>query len=114
MNAITLIAAAALTFAAAGPVSAQEAESDAWMHAESTMTRAQVQADLARARQDGSLQQLSLGYLPSVGPVRRSRDDVVAEIAEARDSGAFERLQAEAHDFCASETEQAHVAVASR
>jgi len=114
MNAITLLAAAALTFAAAGSVSAQEAESDAWMQIASTQTRAQVQAELSRAQADGSLNALSRGYLPSVGPAQRSRDEVVAEIAEARDSGAYERFHAEAYDFCATEIDQADVAVASR
>jgi len=98
MNRNTFIAAVVLSVAAAGPVSAQEAESDAWMTIESTQTRAQVQADLARARQDGSLRQLSLGYLPSVA-VSRPRDMVEAEVIAA---GGV-RLHAEAYDFFAED-----------
>jgi len=103
MNATRTLLAAALAIAAVGPVAAQEAESDAWMNIQSTKTHAQVQAELAQARADGSIQRLSLGYLPSIPAASaKTRADVVASVIEARRSGELDRIQAEAYGFDAA------------
>jgi len=98
MNATRTLIAAVFAIAAVGPVAAQEADSDAWMTIQSTKTHAQVQAELAQARADGSIKVLSLGYLPSV-KTSRSRSDVVAEVMAARRSGELDRIDAEAYAF---------------
>lgn len=97
MNTRQLVATLALSFAAAGAF-AQEAGSDAWMQAASTQTRAQVQAELAQARADGSIKAFSAGYIPSLKPTA-SRAEVAAAVQAARANGEFDRIQAEAWAF---------------
>lgn len=89
-----LIAAVALTFAAVGSF-AQEATSDRWMNeGASQTTRAQVQAEAARARAAGELKVLRAGYLDSVKtPVTRA--EVVAATLAARQSGEQAAIDAE-------------------
>ena len=62
MKTSTLIAAIAVSFAAAGTAFAQEATYELPQPATSSITRAQVQADLAQARADGSLRVTEADY----------------------------------------------------
>lgn len=87
-----ILAAALLTGTAAF---AQEAMPDTWMQAEATKTRAQVQAELAQARQDGTIRSWSAGYIE---PVRSTltRAEVRMATLQARDSGVLAAIDAEA------------------
>jgi hypothetical protein len=112
MNTARTLIAAAIAIAAVGPVAAQEADSDAWMTIQSTKTHAQVQAELAQARADGSIKVLSLGYLPTV-QASRSRSEVQAEVMAARRSGELDRIDAEAYAFDAGMAADGATRVAS-
>jgi hypothetical protein len=101
-TATTLIASVALAFAAVGSAVAQEAGSDAWMNAASTKSRAQVQAELAQARADGSIKAVSAGYIETLKPAATAaltRAEVVATVKAARASGELDRIDAEAWNF---------------
>ena len=97
------VAIAAVAAFAGTAAFAQEATSDAWMNAASTKTRAEVQAELARARAAGELTvtEADYGRLPRT-PGVASRDAVRAELAAARASGEWRTLGAEAYDFVAA------------
>ena len=101
MNTRQLIAAAAaLTalFGAAVPAMAQEASSDSWMNVRSTLSRAEVQAQLQAARADGSMAVFKGSYLPSV--VRSAnRDAVRAETLRAIADGTVAALNEPAPAF---------------
>ena len=90
----TLIAVALMTGAAAF---AQEATSDAWMNVTSAKSAAEVRAEAAQARRDGSLRVYGAGYIE---PLRSklTRAEVRAELEAARQSGEFARIDAEATD----------------
>ncbi|MEO7244674.1 MAG: DUF4148 domain-containing protein [Rubrivivax sp.] len=94
----TLIALATFTFAAAGSAFAQEATSDAWMHASTTKTVAQVHAELVQARADGSIKAVSIGYIDKLVS-SQPRADVAAAASQALRSGEIDRLNAEAYAF---------------
>jgi hypothetical protein len=98
MNTRTVIASVALAFVAAGSAVAQEAGSDDWMNASATKTRAQVQAELAQARADGSIKAYGAGYMPTLVS-SASRADVAATVQAARASGELDRIDAEAWAF---------------
>jgi len=89
----SLVIAAAML--AASAAFAQEATPDTWKQAEVSKTRAQVQAELAQARQDGTIRSWSAGFIE---PARSSmtRDEVVAALLQARASGELDRIDAEA------------------
>jgi hypothetical protein len=97
MNTTSLIASLALVFAA-GSALAQEAGSDNWMNAGATKSRAQVQAELAQARADGSIKFGALGYLEKAQG-QWSRADVVASVHTAMANGEIHRINAEAQSF---------------
>jgi Domain of unknown function (DUF4148) len=60
-------------------------------------TRAEVQAELAQAKKDGSIKATSAGYMePFVS--QKSRAQVMAELGIARASGEFARLNSDAPD----------------
>lgn len=91
-------AAAALALSAAltgGAAVAQEATSDAWMAAPSTLSRGEVQAQLQQARRDGTIRAWSAGYIEPVKSAKL-RAQVVAETLAARRSGELDAIQAEA------------------
>lgn len=97
MNAKSLFAAAAL--AAVGSLAfAQEATSDAWMDASASQSRAQVQAQLAQARQDGTIKAWSAGYIEKTQAVK-SREQVRNEVAMARASGELAAINSEVNSF---------------
>jgi Domain of unknown function (DUF4148) len=97
MKTTSLIASLALVFAA-GSALAQEATSDAWMDASMTKSRAQVQAELAQARADGSIKFASAGYMEKVQS-RQSRADVTAAVYSALANGELAHINAEAADL---------------
>lgn len=101
MNIRTLVAA--LSLVAAGGAFAQEATVDPRVPTASTVTRAEVRAELNRARAAGELvvNEADYGRLPRT-PGAASRDAVRAELAAARASGEWHTLGAEAYDFAAA------------
>ncbi len=94
MKTTSLIASLALVFAA-GSALAQEATSDAWMNASATKSRAQVQAELAQARADGSIKFGAAGYMEKVQS-RQNRADVAAAARSALATGEIAQMNAEA------------------
>ena len=105
MNSKQLFAAAA--FALIGSTSfAQEATSDAWMNVSSIKSTAQVAAELAQAKQDGSIKASSAGYTNPVG-VSKTRAEVMAETVAARRSGELDAINSEVYAFNAGGTQAA-------
>ncbi|MBP7665492.1 MAG: DUF4148 domain-containing protein [Burkholderiaceae bacterium] len=100
MNAIhSLIAAIALTAAAAGSAFAQEAAPDSWLQSvQSTKSRADVSAELMAARQSGLTKAWSAGYME---PVRNSalRAEVRARTLQAIQSGEVNAINAEVYGY---------------
>ena len=97
MNTPRIIAAAALSlFAFAGAVHAQEADADTWMNASATKSRAQVQSELAQARQDGTIKFGSATYMEPVKS-RLTRAEVIAELLNARQTGELAAINSEAY-----------------
>ena len=98
MNAIhSLIAAIALTAAAAGSAFAQEAAPDSWLQGvQSTKSRADVSAELMAARQSGLTKAWSAGYME---PLRNSalRAEVRANTLQAIASGEVRAINAEVY-----------------
>jgi len=98
MNAIqSLIAAIALTAAAAGSAFAQEATPDSWLQGvQSTKSRTQVSAELAAARQSGVVHAWNQGYIE---PARSSalRATVKASTLQAIQSGELRAINAEVY-----------------
>lgn len=94
---LRLIAAFTLSAAAAAPVLAQEATPDTWMKVQATKTRAQVQAELAAARADGSINAWAPGYMERVASTQ-SREAVRAVTRAAIASGEVAAINSEAHD----------------
>jgi len=99
MNRKPLIAAAAIALLGATSAFAQEATPDTWMQVASSKTRAQVQAELAQARADGSLQVFRAGYIETVKGAPKARAEVRAAIEAARASGELQAINGEAYDF---------------
>jgi Domain of unknown function (DUF4148) len=88
MKTSTLIAAFALSFAAAGTTFAQEATYELPQPLTSTTSRAQVQAELQKARADGTLRVTEGDFQKSAPFVaQRNRVDVQAETLAAIASG---------------------------
>jgi len=100
MNTTKLIAALALSFAASGAALAQEATYE-YPHANaSTVTRAQVTAELQQARLDGSYGITERDtYKPAVFIAQRSRADVRAEAKAAAATGEQSQLHGETNAF---------------
>ena len=100
MNAIqSLIAAIALTAAAAGSAIAQEATPDNWLQSvQSTKSRADVSAELMAARKAGLTKAWSAGYME---PVRNSalRAEVRARTLQAIQSGEVNAINAEVYGY---------------
>jgi hypothetical protein len=100
MNTTRIIAALALTFAAAGSAMAQEATYDYPQVLSSQTTRAAVLAVLQSALAEGSLivNEASVGATTPF-LAQRSRPAVRAEAVMALRSGQSQALTAEPHDF---------------
>jgi hypothetical protein len=100
MKTSTLVAAIAVSFAAAGTAFAQEATYELPQPASSTLSRAQVQAELAQARADGSLRVTEADYQKSAPFTSAlSRDAVRAETLAAIASGEVRLLNSEQNSF---------------
>jgi hypothetical protein len=100
MKTSTLIAAITVSFAAAGTAFAQEATYELPQPVSSSLSRAQVQADLAQARADGSLLVTEADYqgrAPFASPL--SRAEVRAETLAAIANGDVQRLNGEHNGF---------------
>lgn len=97
MKRSTLLVVAGLIAALGSPVMAQEAEADAFANLQLTKTRAEVMAELAQARRDGTINAWSARY---VEPVRThfSRAEVRAETLAAIRSGEVDAIGREAWD----------------
>lgn len=99
MNTRTLIAAAALTFAAAGSAFAQEATLFPAADTQSSVTRAEVRADAVRALKQGELTEAAMLNLQATPRSELSRDAVRADTRRAQRSGAVDMIDAEAFSF---------------
>lgn len=90
MKTTTLFAAIALTFAAAGTAFADDGTQNLPLPATSQLTRAQVQADLAQARNAGQLIANDV-ELQAAAPFSStvSRDSVRAEARQTLVSGSY-------------------------
>lgn len=105
-----ILAAALLTGTAAF---AQEATPDNWLNAASTRSVAEVRAELAQARRDGTIDAWSRGYIePLRGTLTRA--EVRAEVEQARRSGELSTIDAEAYAFAPAAAPATRVAVQSR
>jgi hypothetical protein len=91
MNKIALLAyplVAAVSLAAAGAAFAESPTPDTTAQTVSTKTRAQVQAELAQARADGSIKVSSNHYNPlPLAKSEKTREAVRAEAIAARQAG---------------------------
>jgi hypothetical protein len=100
MNATqSLIAAIALTAAAAGSAFAQEATPDNWLQTvQSSKSRADVSAELLAARQSGLTKAWSAGYIE---PLRSTalRAEVRARTLMAIQSGEAQAINAEVYGY---------------
>jgi hypothetical protein len=100
MKTTTLIAAVALSFAAAGSAFAQDATDNLQLPAVSEVTRAQVMADLAQTQAAGTLSANEFernAAAPFVAT--RSRDAVRAEVRQALGSDGLRVLSGERAGF---------------
>lgn len=97
MKRSTLLVVAGLIAALGSPAMAQEAEADAFANLQLTKTRAEVMAELAQARRDGTINAWSARY---VEPVRTnfSRAEVRAQTLAAIRSGEVDAIGREAYD----------------
>jgi predicted transglutaminase-like cysteine proteinase len=95
---ISALAFATIGMGAASAALAQEATSDAWMASGSTLTRAAVQADLAKARADGGLRFAQLGFIEATASTQ-SREAVRQATLAARQNGELKSINAEVYGF---------------
>ncbi len=100
MNTRTLIAAAALTFAAAGSAFAQEATIDtSFQFTQSTVSRTAVQAEAKRALAAGELSEMAQLNPQIEIDSMLSREAVRAATAKALKRGGVASVNAEAFSF---------------
>jgi 1,2-phenylacetyl-CoA epoxidase PaaB subunit len=106
---------AALALLGAPAAFAQESSEDSWMQIKVAMakTRAEARAELAQARNDGSIHAVTEGYLDPARSVF-SRSEVRAELWLARANGVFASLNGEAYDFQAAQAYRPIVIAAHR
>ena len=90
------VALASVLLTAAGAAFADDITPDHYADVPSTKTRAQVQAELAQAKQDGSIKVWSTTYNPLTKFVStKTRGQVVAELQAAREDGEYATLNSE-------------------
>lgn len=100
MNRIARIAAVALSFAAAGTAFAQEATYEMPQPVSSSLSRAQVQSELAQARAAGNLLVTEADYQKGAPfSSQLSRAEVRAETLTAIANGEVQRLNSEHNAF---------------
>ncbi|MBL8329323.1 MAG: DUF4148 domain-containing protein [Rubrivivax sp.] len=90
---VSVLAFAAIGLGATSAALAQEATTDAWMAAASTQSRSAVQADLMKARADGSIRFARAGYVEPLRSVS-SREQVRDTALAARRSGELSAIDA--------------------
>ena len=90
--------AALVSFGAA----AQEVTPTPELSTPSTLSRAEVRAELARAKSAGELKVFSSTYVPTVA-TSRSRAEVTAELRQAKADGEYALLNGEAVDPVAAQ-----------
>ena len=97
MNTTRTLSALALMLAVSGAALAESPTPDTYRDmAPSNKTRAEVQAELQQARQDGSIKVWSTQYNPlTVAKSLRTREAVQAEVIAARNSGELHALTGE-------------------
>ena len=78
---------------------AQEATPDTWRDVQLSKSRAEVQAELAQARQDGTIKAWSAGYIEPLKGSLKSRAEVRAEVELARHSGELQAINGEVYQF---------------
>jgi hypothetical protein len=93
---VAIAAFATLAFGATTAALAQEATFEPVPAVTSSVTRPQVQADLAKARADGSIAYSRAGYLEPLR-VSKAREAVQAETRAAIRSGEVEAINAEVY-----------------
>ena len=95
-----LIAAAALTVIGLSAF-AQEATPDTWMSdARASKSRQEVSAELAAARKDGTINASSANYdFVRRSPPVKTREQVRAELDQARASAEYAAMNSEVHAF---------------
>jgi hypothetical protein len=76
-----------------GAAFAQEATPDTWMNGPFTKTRAEVKAELAKARADGQINDWRRGYIPAVHSTL-TRAEVRAETRAALADGEVHAINA--------------------
>jgi hypothetical protein len=90
------VALASLMMAAAGAAFADDITPDHSADVSSVKTRAQVQAELAQAKADGSIKVWSTTYNPLTKfQSTKTRQQVVAELQAAREDGEYATLNSE-------------------
>jgi hypothetical protein len=100
MKTSTLIAALAVSFAAAGTAFAQEATYELPQPVSSSLSRAQVQSELAQARAAGNLLVTEADYQKGAPfSSQISRAEVRAETLTAIANGEVQRLNSEQNGF---------------
>ncbi len=100
MKTSTLIAAIAVSFAAAGTALAQEATYEMPQRASSELSRAQVQSELAQARAAGNLLVTEADYQKGAPFASQlSRAEVRAETLAAIANGEVQQLNSEQNGF---------------
>lgn len=77
---------------------AQEATPDDWLKIGSTKSRAEVQAELQQARQDGTMRRLRAGYNETIN-FSKARAQVAAETIAAQQSGELAAINGEVYAF---------------
>ena len=96
---ITVVTIAATALLSAGTVFAQEATPDTWMNTGlSGKTRAEVNTELAAARQSGLTKSWSAGYIEPVHS-HLLRAQVKASTQQAINSGEVKAINAEVYSF---------------
>lgn len=95
---ISALAFATIGLGAASAALAQEATPDTWMTVQSTQSRATVQAELFKARADGSIAFSRAGFIE---PLKSSstREAVRSETLMARQTGELASINAEVYSY---------------
>jgi hypothetical protein len=108
MKKSSLVVALTLGVALVGAAYAESPTIDTYQSVASTKTRADVQAELAQAKRDGSIKVWSTSYNPlTVAKSVKSRTEVLAELKAAQSSG-------ELSAFTSEDSGSAHLARAVR